>query len=321
MTHAFIRVPRPEQQVQARALPAPVEQVRRSPGRPLEPTLRAEMESRFRHDFSGVRIHADSVANESAAALEARAYTLGPHIAFASGAYDPSSDAGRRLVAHELVHVVQQVRPHGSGAPVDAEREAAQLGDAAAAGRRAAPTFATPVQIARQAVPGVAEREREVEAIEVEGHSYVLYQTEVRTRGSSSWLANNPGNMDYTPDTVEWGAYEGKKLKWGDHRFAIFPDLRTGLRAVHRFLRKYQGRRDITLMMSLFAPSGDVGNDPQRYARQVATTIGLPVGALVKDMTDEQLWLFAGAIMFVEGWREGQTYRRGDPALPEKARR
>jgi hypothetical protein len=321
MTHTFVRVPPSKRPVQARAVPAPVEQARRSPGRPLEPTLRAEMEWRFRHDFSRVRIHADSSANASAAALQARAYTLGPHIAFASGAYDPSSESGRRLVAHELVHVVQQGLPEGSGRPVDAEREAAQLGDAAAAGRRAAPVLATPVQIARQPVPGVAEREREVEAIEVEGHAYVLYQTEVRTRGSSSWLANNPGNMDYTPDTVEWGAYEGKKLKWGDHRFAIFPDLRTGLRAVHRFLRKYQGRRDITLMMSLFAPSGDIGNDPQRYARQVATIVGIPVGTLVKDMSDEQLWLFAGAIMFVEGWREGTTYRRGDPTLPEGARR
>ena len=97
--------------------------------------------------------------------------------------------------------------------------------------------------------------------------------------------------------------YEGKKLKWGDHRFAIFPTLQTGLRAVHRFLRKYQGLRDITMMMSLFAPSGDVGNDPQRYAKEVAKTVGVPVGTLVKDLSDAQLWQFAGAIMFVEGWR------------------
>src|SRR5215471_8708809 len=184
-THDVVRVP------PKAAPPVPAERMRRSGGRPLEPKLRAEMESRLRHDFSRVRIHADPAARESAAALRAQAFTVGEDISFASGAYDPGSEAGRRLVAHELVHVVQQSRPHGAAGAVAAEREAAQAGDAAAAGRRAAPALSTPVGIARQAVPGVAERELEVEAVEAEGRSYVLYQREVRTAGSSSWLANN----------------------------------------------------------------------------------------------------------------------------------
>ena len=293
----------------------------RSPGRPLEPTLRGTMESRFGHDFSRVRVHADGAADASAAVLQARAYTLGPHIAFARGAYDPTTEAGRRLVAHELAHVVQQSRTHESCGEGEAEREAAQIADAAAAGRRVAPASATPVRIARQPTTVLAERELEVEAVEVAGRSYVLYQTEVRTGGSSSWLANNPGNMDYTPDLVAWGAYDGKKLKWGKHRFAIFPTEETGLRAVQRFLRKHQGRRDITLMMNLFAPAGDLGNDPQLYSRRVARALGVPVGTLVSDLTDEQLTVFARTIRDVEGWTTGETYRRGDPALPEAARR
>ena len=313
-THAWVMPP-------ARAVPAAVEQVRRSPGQSLEPTLRADMESRFFHDFSRVRVHADRPAAESAALVQAQAYTLGQHIAFARDAYDPATDAGRRLVAHELAHVVQQSRPEGGCSEGDAEREAAQVADAAAAGRRVAPVRATPVRIARQPTTASAERELEVEAIEVAGKSYVLYQTEVRTGGSSSWLANNPGNMDYTPDLVEWGAYEGKKLKWGKHRFAIFPNAETGLRAVQRFLRKHQGRRDITLMMNLFAPAGDLSNDPQLYSKRVATALGVPVGTLVSDLTDEQLAVFASTIKEVEGWIEGQTYARGDPALPEQARR
>src|SRR5215475_6246034 len=77
-----------------------------------------------------------------------------------------------------------------------------------------------------------AEREREVEAIKVGGMSYVLYQTKVRGGGSSAWLANNPGNMDYTADTVAWGCYEGKALPWGQHRFAIFQTEDLGLAAV-----------------------------------------------------------------------------------------
>jgi hypothetical protein len=299
-----------------------VERVRQSPGEPLDPTLRAAMETRFLHDFSQVRVHADQAADASAAALRARAYTVGTHIAFARGAYDPATDAGRRLVAHELAHVVQQSRTHGWCDEDAAEREAAQVADEAVAGRPVAPVRATPVRIARQpTATAYAERELEVEAVEVAGQSYVLYETEVRTAGSSSWLANNPGNMDYTPDLVEWGAYEGKKLKWGKHRFAIFPNEETGLRAVRRFLRKHQGRRDITLMMNLFAPAGDLSNDPQLYSKRVATALGVPVGTLVKDLTDEQLVVFATTIKEVEGWKEGQTYRRGDPALPEAARR
>jgi hypothetical protein len=305
----------------ARAAPAAVEQVLRSPGRPLEPALRIAMESRFGHDFSRVRVHADGVAAASAAALHARAYTLGPHIAFARGAYDPASEAGRRLLAHELAHVVQQGRGHGSCAEEEAEREATQVAHAAAAGRSVAPVGATPVRIARQPTTALAVRELEVEAVEVAGRSYVLYETEVRTGGSSSWLANNPGNMDYTPELVGWGAYEGKKLKWGKHRFAIFPTEETGLHAVQRFLRRHQGRRDLTLMMNLFAPAGDLSNDPQLYARRVATALGVPVGTLVKDLADEQLALFARTIKDVEGWTRGATYRRGDPALPERARR
>ena len=279
------------------------------------------MELRFRYDFSRVRIHTDRAAREAAAERRAQAFTVGSDIAFASGAYDPSSDAGKRLVAHELVHVVQQSRPHGSHSPLVAEREAAHLGAAAAGGRRVAPVAATPVQAARQPAAATAERTADVDAVEVAGKSYVLYEKEVRTGGSSAWLANNPGNMDYTPELVEWGAYEGKKLKWGAHRFAIFPDLDTGLTAVRRFLRKHQGLRDITLMMNLFAPAGDLGNDPQAYAKRVAKALGIPVGSLVKDMSDEQLSLFADEIMEVEGWKAGTTFPRGDPALPEAARR
>jgi hypothetical protein len=90
---------------------------------------------------------------------------------------------------------------------------------------------------------------------------------------------------------------------------------------VQRFLRKHEGRRNITLMMNLFAPNGDVGNDPQQYAKRVARALGVPVATLVSDLTDEQLTVFASTIKDVKGWREGQTYPRGDPALPEAARR
>jgi len=79
-----------------------------SPGRSLDASTRAFMEPRFGRDFSGVRVHSDSASAESARAVNANAYTVGQHIVFDDGKYNPSSHAGKRLLAHELAHTVQQ---------------------------------------------------------------------------------------------------------------------------------------------------------------------------------------------------------------------
>ena len=77
-------------------------------GRPLDGDTKGFMESRFRQDFSQVRIHTDSRAAESAAAIQAKAYTSGRDVVFGAGEYQPASESGKRLLAHELVHVGQQ---------------------------------------------------------------------------------------------------------------------------------------------------------------------------------------------------------------------
>jgi hypothetical protein len=66
------------------------------------------MEARFAQDFSGVRVHADEAAAAAAAALGADAWTFGPRMVFAGGRFRPETPHGRRLLAHELAHVVQQ---------------------------------------------------------------------------------------------------------------------------------------------------------------------------------------------------------------------
>jgi hypothetical protein len=79
-----------------------------SQGQPLDSETRHNMDQRFGHDFSKVRIHTDTEAAHSAEAISARAYTYGNHIVFRGGGYAPASVDGRRLLAHELTHVIQQ---------------------------------------------------------------------------------------------------------------------------------------------------------------------------------------------------------------------
>jgi hypothetical protein len=111
-------------------------------GQALDPTTRAEMESRLGDDFSSVRVHTGSTAAGSAAAVQARAFTVGNEIVFGAGSFAPGTDEGRRTLAHELVHVQQQRRGPVSGTSVGGgirlsdpadrfEREAERLASAA----------------------------------------------------------------------------------------------------------------------------------------------------------------------------------------------
>lgn len=88
--------------------PASVQEVLASPGQPLDPATRAFFEPRFGRDFSPVRIHTDDRAKAAANSIQAHAFTLGRNIAFAAGQYAPGTSGGRRLLAHELAHVLQQ---------------------------------------------------------------------------------------------------------------------------------------------------------------------------------------------------------------------
>lgn len=86
-----------------------------APGRPLDSLTRAYMEPRFGHDFSHVRVHMGGGAAElSSQLLGSRAYTVGHDIVFGAGEYAPEANEGRRLLAHELTHVVQQASTVGA---------------------------------------------------------------------------------------------------------------------------------------------------------------------------------------------------------------
>jgi hypothetical protein len=112
------------------AVPPVVHEVLRSPGHALDKNIRGFMASRFGQDFSRVRVHTDSNAAQSASSVDASAYTVGEHLVFNRGQYSPNSNAGRKLIAHELTHVLQQSSgtPAGNlyvGAPDTAHERAA----------------------------------------------------------------------------------------------------------------------------------------------------------------------------------------------------
>jgi hypothetical protein len=122
-----MRMPEPSAHVEARAAPV-VQRVEASAGdiqdvdpatehaiqslsgrgSALPPSIRSYMEPRFNADFSTVRVHDDAHAHGLARAVNAQAFTIGPNVVFGAGRYSPHSESGRRLLAHELTHVVQQ---------------------------------------------------------------------------------------------------------------------------------------------------------------------------------------------------------------------
>jgi hypothetical protein len=99
---------------QSSAVPPIVYEVLSSLGQPLEAGTRTFMESRFGHDFSNVRVHTDSKAAESTESVNALAYTAGKDIVFGKKQYAPKTDNGKRMLAHELTHVIQQGNAQGA---------------------------------------------------------------------------------------------------------------------------------------------------------------------------------------------------------------
>lgn len=91
-----------------------VTEVLQQPGQPLPDEVQAQMSESFGHDFSHVRVHTGTQAAEASSRLQAKAFTAGNDIVFAEGQYQPQSQEGRKLLAHELTHVVQQQAANGT---------------------------------------------------------------------------------------------------------------------------------------------------------------------------------------------------------------
>ena len=131
--------------------PPLVHEVLSSSGQPLDLAVRGFMESRFSRDFSGVRVHKDARAAESARAVNALAYTVGRNIVFDAGQYAPATMAGKRLLAHELTHVAQQSAAFQRTDSVEAEHDTAEQEAEAIAERAIA--GAVPLKVGSASIP------------------------------------------------------------------------------------------------------------------------------------------------------------------------
>lgn len=161
---------------------------------------RTEMEGRLGYDFSDVRVHTDSAASESAKAVNAHAYTAGANIVFQRDQYAPDTDAGKRTLAHELTHVIQQKSGPVDGTPAGGgislsdpsdrfEREAVASADrvmsqpaavdsGGAAVQRCGPGCDDGEAVQRQEAAPPAEEEKEEEAPSVQGEFVQRQQDE-----------------------------------------------------------------------------------------------------------------------------------------------
>jgi hypothetical protein len=179
----------------AQAAPAIHSQIAalRGGGQPLPPSVRAFFEPRFGADFSQVQVHTGSRAHESARAIQAKAFTLGYDVVFAAGKYAPDIPEGKRLLAHELTHTLQQ---RGTGrAVIQADFESDF------AGRQEVPVEGTPVQ-----PPGTVK----VKTYQAEGGKWVYapfgiyspnqipqaYQDRIMESGKAfQWRSPNPNDL------------------------------------------------------------------------------------------------------------------------------
>lgn len=138
----------------------------RSAGQPLDRASQAFMARQFDRDFSHVRVHTDARAAESARDVNALAYTVGNHLVFAPGQYAPGTAGGRRLLAHELVHTIQQgsapSASHGglwvAAGSDPAESAADAAADAALRGAPVPGLRAAPAMVSREEGAGTAPR-------------------------------------------------------------------------------------------------------------------------------------------------------------------
>ncbi len=306
------------------AIPEMVHGVLASPGRSLDDGTRSSMESAFGHDFSQVRVHTDARAAVSASAVNAAAYTVGRDVVFGANTYRPHSAAGRRLLAHELAHVVQQVRPGGAAVSnqVAAERDADQAASRNARGLTVEVSTVASGGIQRQEASAVLPENEDMFALARRLTSHRGLSSTQRPRGAPSFSVVPSPVKSFPPDQ-QWAvdalagkpptrAPTGTRQPAGEGDHSLWSTFRPGGRvfeALDDVANPRPGGHTFEALDSFVNPKnpwgkGIMDNMDKRgaallntraaletlYAKEgadgVATAMVAGVGALVKDTGD-----------------------------------
>lgn len=163
-----------------------------SAGHKLSESERTFFEPRFGHDLSGVRIHTGTLSNQLAQQISARAFTHGNDIVFAAGHYQPETRAGRRLLAHEITHVLQQRGNSDSG--IVAREPVCSMDDADA---YSSEDYYSTANMEDEALECRADDDTPVleeglDFASVDVSALSDYELLIHYRSNSAWLANNP---------------------------------------------------------------------------------------------------------------------------------
>src|SRR5262249_28139493 len=204
-------------------------------GQALDRTTRSFMESRFGHGLDGVRVHTDDFASHQAQALGASAFTIGQDVFFGSGRYRPEMADGRRLIAHELVHTVQQrdrvarhdgLGPASVSRPGDAlELEAERIADRVVGGSGAVgtPRATDELAIQRQGLPDIdlpslGDLKRGAQALLEAGEGAVQRGAQaVKSVGEAAeeaidWIATEAGQLALAEANALAGLFGGSVI-------------------------------------------------------------------------------------------------------------
>jgi len=158
-----------------RPAPAIVEGVLRSAGRPLDASTRRFFEPRFGREFDHIRVHTEPDAEHSARSIQARAYTAGNHLVFDRGEFAPETEEGKRLLAHELTHTIQQ----GEGGTVRRQTSTKDFPLIDLAGNPIGPldlARLAPQGISGPLEPGVVKEDEELKIVQVDAeHTEIDY--------------------------------------------------------------------------------------------------------------------------------------------------
>jgi len=243
-----------------------------TPGRALDPSTRRSMEARFGYDFSGVRIHDDQQSAAAASGIDAAAFTVGPDVVLGSGADETLTSTGRRLLAHELAHVVQSadVPKLGTRVPPAADRNV----DAAARdGIGATLRFAPPIVhhvLRSQGVPlPPRTRARFKPRLDADLDAVRIHADALSAKSAES--------IDAIAYTV------GRDIVFGQGRYA--PEDPDGHRLLAHELMHVQQDPRVTAPLDAPVPIGDARDAEEATDWHPPSLIGRPVTPVLRRAT------------------------------------